>query len=107
MTRLILALVTWISIVSASSASLAPRKFPSVLGNEVFQARASQLPARPSQQAAGQVSLGEFVVTERTEILLNGKPCRYEEIPGHASIVRMEVAADRKTVLKIHFRIGK
>jgi hypothetical protein len=44
------------------------------------------------------------VVTDRTEILLDGKPCKYEAIPATASIVRMEVAADKKTVLKIHFR---
>jgi hypothetical protein len=78
-----------------------------VLGNEVLQARVSRLQARPSQQAVAQGSIGEFIVTERTEVLLNGERCRYEEIPGHASIVRMEVAADRKTVLKIHFRVGK
>jgi hypothetical protein len=46
-------------------------------------------------------------VTGETEILLNGKPCIYEGIPDHASIVQMDVAADKKTVLKIHFRTQK
>jgi hypothetical protein len=82
-------------------------RLPPIFGNEVFQARASKLPARPSQQTAGQGSISEFVVTDRTEVLLNGEPCRYEEIPGHASIVRMDVAADRKTVLRVHFRVQK
>jgi hypothetical protein len=107
MIRLTLTLATWISLVSACWASLAPPKVPPRFGSEFFHARASELPDRPPQQAEGPGVLGEFVLTDRTEILLNGKPCRYEEVPEHASIVKMEVAADKKTVRKIHFRIRK
>jgi hypothetical protein len=46
-------------------------------------------------------------VTAETEILLDGQSCKYAEIPSQAGIVRMEVAADKKTVLKIHFRSRK
>jgi hypothetical protein len=49
----------------------------------------------------------DFFVTEETEVLLNGKPCSYAQIPAHASIVFMEVGADKKTVLKVHFRVVK
>jgi len=69
--------------------------------------QASKLLARAPEQAVGEAPQSEFILTSRTEILLNGQPCRYEEIPSHASIVRMEVAADKKTVLKIHFRVRK
>jgi hypothetical protein len=74
---------------------------------EVPQAHAARISALAREQAAGRDSPSEFVVTDRTEVLLNGKPCRYADVPGHATIVRMEVAADNKTVLRIHFQTRK
>ncbi len=49
----------------------------------------------------------EYVITEKTEILLDGKPARYEAVPGTATVERMEVAPDGKTVLRVYFRAGK
>jgi hypothetical protein len=49
----------------------------------------------------------EFAVTKQTEILLNGQPCEYARVPSQARIEHMEVAADKKTVLRIEFRVGK
>jgi hypothetical protein len=46
----------------------------------------------------------QFAVTIKTEVFLNGQLCSYEQIPADASIVRMEVAQDKKTVLRIYFR---
>jgi hypothetical protein len=57
-------------------------------------------PLRPGAKA-------EFVLTNQTEVLLNGKPCKYEQVPGGASIILMEVAEDNKTVLKVYFRTQK
>jgi hypothetical protein len=71
------------------------------------QVRAAKRSALVPQQTLGEMPQSEFVVTSGTEILLNDKPCRYEEIPDHASIVSMEVAADKKAVLKINFRTRK
>ena len=56
---------------------------------------------------AGYGAAPEFQVTEQTEVLLDGKACRYQDVPQQATILRMEVAPDRKTVLRIHFRTGK
>ena len=104
MTRLILTLAAWMSLVSAGWASLTPPKKLPPFGKEVSQIPASKLWAKALEQEAGREAEPEFVVTHRTEVLLNGKPFKYEEIPSHASIVWMEVAEDKKTVLKIHFR---
>ena len=104
MARLALVLVAWMDLVSVGSASLTPRKESPRADKEVLWARASNLAARAPEAAAAPGTKSEFVLTDQTEILLNGKPCKYEEIPGHARIERMEVAADKKTVLKIHFR---
>lgn len=49
----------------------------------------------------------EFAVTGATEVLLNGRPCQFKQIPSSASIIRMEVDADGKTILRIHFRSGR
>jgi hypothetical protein len=107
MTRLTLALAVWISLVAAASASLAPRKDRPPVGPDAPPVLADKLSAPASRQAAGGGLASEYAVTERTEILLDGKPCRYEDVPEQARITKMEVAPDRKTVLRIHFRSGK
>jgi hypothetical protein len=106
MTRLTLALTVWLGFVAVTSASLAPRKDPSPF-EKAPQARVSQPQAQAPEQTARPAAKSEYVVTEGTEILLNGRPCKYEDVPARASIVRMELAADNKTVLKVHFRTRK
>src|SRR5262249_22148951 len=101
MTRLTLTLAAWMSLVPVASASLTPRKEPRWPGKEVPSAPV------PSEPAAGRGNPSELVVTGRTRVLLDGKPCKYEEVPAHARIGGMEVAADRKTVLEVRFRTGK
>jgi hypothetical protein len=100
MTQPILVFSALTSFASLMWTALAPlRELPPI--------PASKLPAQVKEQKAAKEAEPEFVVTRQTEVLLNGKPWRYEEIPDHASIVGMEVAADKKTVLKIHFRTRK
>ena len=105
MTRLTLTLAVWMNLVSLASASIPPPKESRPLAKAALNAR-SLLP-EVLEQILEQRSPSEYLVTERTEILLNGKACKYAEVPAHASITRMEVAADKKTVLKIHFRTRK
>lgn len=107
MTRLTLTLAAWISVLAVGSASWTPRKASPTLGSEFPQVRAAQLSTRALQEAAGWETKSEYVVTERTEVLLNGKPCKYEAVPSHASIVRIQLAVDMKTVLRIHFQTRK
>src|SRR5262249_8193341 len=107
MTRLMLTLAAWMGLVSVGWASLTPPKKLPPFGKEVSQRPASKLWAQALERVAAREAESEFVVTHRTEVFLNGKPCKYEEVPSHASIMRMEVAADQKTVLKIHFRTRK
>jgi hypothetical protein len=46
----------------------------------------------------------QYQITEQTDVTLDGRACRYADVPASAGIVKMEVAADGTTVLKIHFR---
>jgi hypothetical protein len=107
MIRLTLVLAVWISLASLAAASLTPRRDRSSLGFDAPKLPAAKAMTEPRAQTVGGGDATEFVVTEQTMILLNGKPCRYEEVPGDAVIQRMEVAPDRKTVLKILFRSRK
>jgi hypothetical protein len=48
-----------------------------------------------------------LIITEETEVLLDGRPCRYQQVPSNATITFVEVGSDRQTVLRIHFRSPK
>lgn len=50
---------------------------------------------------------GEFALTSETEVLLDGKPCAYKNVPAGSSVTRIEVAQDRRTVLRIEFKSPK
>jgi hypothetical protein len=104
MNRIVWTLAVWLGCVSVSAASLTPRTETSTFGeNDVPLRLASKICA----QAVEQVARSPYVLNERTEVLLDGKPCKYENVPANASILRMETAADQKTVLKIYFRSRK
>jgi hypothetical protein len=107
MTRLAITLGAFLSLVSVASASLAPRTTPSQVEKEARREQAIRPVAQAPKQAQVREAPSEFVLTRGTEVLLNGQPCKYQDVPRHATIVRMEVAADNKTVLKIHFRARK
>lgn len=107
MDRLTLALAALVCVGSAATGSYAPNK-----ERDPFVRKALELPVNWSvSRVAGPESApgltSEFVVTKETEVLLNGERCTYSAVPGNARIVRMEVAADRKSVLRIHFRTGQ
>ena len=105
MTRLTLTLAVWMNLVSLASATVTHTKKSPLLNNAAL--KAPSLLAEGPELTLERRSQSEYVVTERTEILLDGETCKYEQVPAHATITRMEVAADRKTVLKIHFRRRK
>jgi len=107
MLRLTTALAVWIVLGSVASATLTPRKERLLRDPAPLSPPASYVARETPAASAGPATASEFSVNKRTEILLDGKPCRYEDVPEQASIQRMEVAPDRKTVLRIHFRTAK
>lgn len=46
----------------------------------------------------------QYVMTSETEILLDGRPCKFAQVPTSATIVQMEVSEDGRSILKVHFR---
>lgn len=50
----------------------------------------------------------EYRITEKTEVLLDGRPCRYEKIPNDAVIILLEtVTNESKEITRIHFRSAR
>jgi hypothetical protein len=50
----------------------------------------------------------DFRITATTEVLLDGRPCRYERIPQGASIIFLETTTNlSKEIVKIHFRTSR
>jgi len=92
----LLALVLFIPTAPAaltphSGTSPFPDRFPDDLARAAF----------PHQEK------DEYVLAETTEVQLDGKGCKLADIPAGASIVNLEIAADKKTILKIYFRSKK
>lgn len=69
-----------------------------------------EVPAKtspPEKIATTKIADEEFLLTDKTEIKLDGKRIRYADVPDHSVIIFVELAADDKTMLKLHFRSKK
>ncbi|MBX9623594.1 MAG: hypothetical protein K2X82_07250 [Gemmataceae bacterium] len=49
----------------------------------------------------------EAELTAETEVVLDGRNCRYKDVPSTASVVRMVLAPDGKTITRVEFRTRK
>jgi hypothetical protein len=94
-----LAAVGILVLAGSTSANLTPRKdAPPPHTARVLERTTPTLVLR---------SRPEYRILETTEVWLDGRRCPYTEVPGHAAIVRMEVAVDNRPVLRVFFRSGK
>jgi hypothetical protein len=95
MTRLTIALVTSFLGLSMAHASLS-----SVKERSPFD---KLPPPAPKAEAAPEQD-GGLAISDDTEVKLDGKLCKYEDIPESAEVILVELAKDKKSVLKLHFR---
>jgi hypothetical protein len=99
MTRLTLALVaTFLSVSAAFAITVAPKE-RSITDN-------LRVPA-PTAEPAPPAENGGLAFSDDTEVLVDGKACTLKEVPRNATIILLQVAGDKRTVLKIHFRTKK
>lgn len=106
MTRLTMALVVTLACLSSARASLSTRKDVALDKGVPPALRRTLVPeVKPVKPAAEEEQ--EFVIDDDTEIKLDGRACEYKDVPGNAGIILVDVAADKKTVLKIHFQSKK
>jgi hypothetical protein len=107
MTRPALALTALLVVLSPAMATPSPRTELFPLGKGLPPESAKPLPPEVQQLVSATERDDEFLVTERTEVTLDGRPCRYADVPANASIVKMELAGDNRTVRAVHFRTKK
>src|SRR5256885_1757247 len=96
MMRMTLATAGCLVVISTASGTLTPRRervnFPrDITLSQKLDRRAPAPAVKPAAE-----SESEYVLTDGTEVLLDGKACKYEQIPEHADIVHLELAADKK-----------
>jgi hypothetical protein len=104
MARVTLVLLSLLCFLSPVGASLTPRPDSLLPGRDVPASLAISLPPGLAQTASAPSPRDQYQVTDQTEVTLDGRLCRYADVPAGAGIVKMEVASDGTTVLKIHFR---
>jgi hypothetical protein len=98
MVRWVLPLLASVTVLSPAIASLSRKQRPPVPKN---------LPDKAIESLVRVPSSDEFRITATTEVLLNGRPCRYEDVPDGATILLLETATNEsKEILKIHFQTG-
>ena len=98
--RLTTALVACLCFVTAATATTgSPRPRDSVLAGK-------PMPSGLAKAVGGSEADEGFTLTDQTEIQLDGKACKYADVPKDAQITLLEVSKDR-VILKIHFRSKK
>ena len=98
MTRLTMVLAASLFSLSVAHASLTTPKERSIFDRP--------LPPAPKAEPAPEQE-GGLVISDDTEVKLDGKVCKYEDIPESAEVILLEVGKDKKSVLKLHFRTKK
>ena len=89
-------------LTSTASATVSPPKPTRFDPELVRRATVARSPAETTPRADA-----EFALTPQTEVLLDGRPCAYKSVPRGAAVTRIEVAEDRRTILRIEFKSPK
>ena len=112
MTRLTLTFAALLCSLSVATAALSRHADFTALGNDALPSTLKNHPpaldrtvlAAPVRDA---VKPHSFEVTDGTDVRLDGQSCKLQDVPSSATIVSVELEADGKTVLKIHFKSNR
>jgi hypothetical protein len=95
------------TVLVALTCSLSPA-LGNVAQRHVLPAYGKQALRQAIQEACAlEAASDELVITEATEVRVDGRACKYEDVPKGAEIVLLQVASNKKAILKIHFRTKK
>lgn len=76
------------------------RKKPSSVDKLLPRKAVSSLPAASASD--------EYRITSSTEVLLDGRPCRFDQVPNTAIILLLETTTNEsKEIARIHFRTSR
>lgn len=99
------AAVAVLSFVAPANASLSS-PVSTDRSDEVRALRAAILPPK-AEPAPAADSGPELELTAATQVYLDGKRCEYKDVPTTATVSKVDVAKDRKTILRIEFTSKK
>jgi hypothetical protein len=104
----------FLCILSPVLANVAPRNEPPNARRTTLPTTAKDQSPDPDKSGAATAPAPEeksekpkLVLTDDTEVMLDGVRCKFADVPATADIVTLEVAADKKTITKIHFQSKK
>lgn len=102
MTRLAGVLVALLCLIPAANASLdRPKLMERPVNMRVV------LPKTLPPGAAEVPPPAQAQITDETEVLLDGERRPYKDVPATASVTRLVLASDGKTILRIEFQSRK
>lgn len=100
MIRSVLVLLMSLTFLPSAMATISPRHEPAARRERVQLLFAKVIPVLAQDPP--------YRITEKTEVMLNGRECRYEEVPSSARIIFMEIDSEEsKVILRIHFQDRK
>jgi hypothetical protein len=105
MLRLTLAVAAFLGCLSSASASRSRPAEPRLPKAPFHHTLDSLL--TEAQKVASALPQPEYMLTEQTEVRLNGRPIKYNDVPESAQIILLEVGSDQKTIRRIHFETKK
>jgi hypothetical protein len=107
MTRPLMASAVVLCLFSPVPANVVGPRDRSALDRSGPVALTKVFPVTDARQTSARGERDEFQLTEDTEVLLDGHPCKYKDVPANVSIIRLELGPDKTTILKIHFKTRK
>ncbi len=100
MIRLALGLIACLAFSSSATAIVTPHKEYARLRESAFRPAAQSFLVRAEERP--------YQIHEETEVRLDGRKCRYADVPDTAEIILMEIDSDEsRIILRIHFRSRK
>lgn len=102
MIRFILAIAVVHFCMSVAEGSFSPQKSDKRFFNKTVEGFGNG--AGRDNSVAGRAQKDEYQITDITEIKVDGRQCRYNEVPKGAEITLLEVSSDNKSILRIHFQ---
>ncbi|HVS36611.1 MAG TPA: hypothetical protein VMS17_13700 [Gemmataceae bacterium] len=108
MTRWTTTFAAFLCFVPAAMANQTQKNDLPTVAKEPLPKAAKDAPASDKPAAADEKKDDQkLVITDKTEVQLDGRDCKLADIPATASVISLEVAADKKTIVKIHFQSKK
>lgn len=99
-------MIRWMLLLLVTTLSFSPVE--ASLGRKARPPIDQGIPIKTVASLSAVSGSDEFRITAATEVRLDGRSCRYEEVPNSATIILLETAStESKEIVRIHFRSSR